>query len=35
VLLVVFFPITLFVSSLIGIVAFIPYTLHCLYRAYF
>ncbi len=35
VLLVVFFPITLFVSSLIGIIAFIPYTLHCLYRAYF
>lgn len=35
VLLVVFFPITLLVSSLIGIVAFIPYTLHCLYRAYF
>ncbi|MCR4635188.1 MAG: hypothetical protein K5754_03070 [Butyrivibrio sp.] len=35
VLLVVFFPITLFVSSLIGIVAFIPYTLHCVYRAYF
>ena len=36
VLLVVLFPITLSVSGLIGFVTFIiPYTLHCLYRAYF
>ena len=34
VLLVMLFPITLFVSFIIGLVAFIPYTLHCLYRAY-
>ena len=35
VLLVVLFPITITVSGLIGLVTFIPYTLHCLYRAYF
>lgn len=35
VLMVVLFPITLFISSIIGLVMFIPYTLHCLYKAYF
>lgn len=34
VIMVVLFPITFIVSFIIGLLAFIPYTLYCLFRAY-